>query len=400
MNICDQTSCTGCGVCTNICPVSAVSMNIGQNGFVFPVIDNDLCVKCGKCIKTCPANQIVYTDINIKETYAAWNKNKRVRKRSSSGGIFSLLAESILDQSGIVAGVAMQNMEAKHITVTTKQELYALNGSKYVQSNTGVIYKTIKKYLEDDKIVLFSGTPCQVHALKLFLGKEYANLFLVDVVCHGVPNQQILRKHLEEVSGDHKASDIKFRYKDPFWDFSYVKIEYLDHSVPYQKLTVDDDYFHLFNLGYSIRNSCHACHYANTYRQGDITLADFWGYRAHNFSMNNYFGGISLILVNNDKGKRMLNAIKTKVKIEAASLDDAKRGNKCLTESFSLPDQVLKNFWNDYNSGMSLSDLSEKFCPEKFKRPDHLRERHFRARYAWIKVVIRGFKRNEREQSS
>lgn len=388
MEICNLKSCTGCGMCSNVCPVNAITMQNGENDFIFPVIDEKACIKCAQCIKKCPANQSIGNDTNIKYTYAAWNKNKGVRKRSSSGGVFSVLAEKILKEGGIVAGVALQNLEAKHIIVTSLSELSALNGSKYVQSNTGEIYRQVKKYLELHKKVLFSGTPCQIHALKQYLGKDYDDLYLIDVICHGVPHQTMLNKHIKEVSGEKKAEEIKFRYKDPYWDFPYVRIDYKAGGKPYQQLTVDDDYYHLFNIGFSIRNSCHECNYASTHRQGDITLADYWGYRAHNFKMCNYLGGISLILVNNDKGAAMLDSVKSELKIESASLEDAKRGQKCLSEPFRLPDKALEVFWKDYNSGMPISELSKRHSPNKFIRPKQMWLKHFKLKYYWIKKLL------------
>lgn len=392
MEICNLTSCTGCGMCYNLCPVGAITMQNGMNDFLFPKIDESVCIKCHQCVNKCPANQPIELQETVQNTYAAWNKDIVVRKQSSSGGVFSVLAKHILSNNGLVVGVAMQGIEAKHIVVSKLSELSLLNGSKYVQSDTGEIYKIVKEFLEKGKTVLFSGTPCQVHAIKQFLGKEYDNFLGVDVVCHGVPSLTMLQKHLKEIGGERKTKSIKFRYKDPYWDYSYVRVEYEDDGETYQRLTVDDDYFHLFNIGFSIRQSCHECHYTSTHRQGDITLADFWGYRAHNFIMNNYFSGISLILVNSEKGKKLISSIKSKLQIEISSLENAKRGNKCLVEPFKLPDDVLNQFWIDYNNGLSVLELSKKHYPKKFVRPKFLLLRHIYAKYSWIVKNARGKK--------
>lgn len=384
MEICNLTSCTGCGMCFNLCPVGAITMQEGENDFVFPIIHDSVCIKCNQCVKKCPANQSVETQENVKFTYAAWNKDKTVRKRSSSGGVFSAFAKQIIIDNGIVVGVAMQELEAKHIIVSDLSELVSLNGSKYVQSETGNIYKKVKEYLEKGKKVLFSGSPCQIHAIKQFLGKDYDNLFLIDVICHGVPSKKMLHKHLKEVAAERKVKDIKFRYKDPYWDYSFVRIIFDDKGKPYQRLTVDDDYFHLFNIGFSIRQSCHECHYTSTHRQGDITLADYWGYRAHNFKMSNYLNGISLLLVNSKKGEKMLDAIKHELLIELGVLENAKLGNKSLSEPYRLPDDKLAAFWYDYNNGMSISELSKKHYPKKFSRPSHMWLRHMKQKYFWI----------------
>ena len=392
MEICTHASCTGCGMCSNICPVNVITMAKGENDFIFPKIDAIACIKCNKCAKTCPANQVIDRTINVKSAYAAWNKNSVVRKNSTSGGVFSVLANQILEEGGAVIGVALQDLEARHIIITKKSELLALNGSKYVQSNTGDIYKQVRERLKSGKKVLFSGTTCQVHAIKQFLGEEYENLICIDIICHGVPSLTMFHKHIAEVSGNHKVKDIKFRYKDPYWDYSYVKMEYVDGAPPYQQLTVDDDYFHLFNTSFSIRKSCHECHYANTHRQGDITLADFWGYKAHNLKMNNYFDGISLILVNSNRGKALLEVVSSELQIELASLEDAKCGQKCLSEPFRLPDEELEAFWKDYRKGMTIHKLSKKHCPNKFVRPDFLWLRHLKAKYIWVVRKLLGVK--------
>ena len=195
--ICEQNKCTGCGMCTNICPEQAIKLKEGLHGFVFPIIDESLCINCGLCEIKCPSNLEKQCRSTVQEVYAAWNHDKKVRKESSSGGIFTLIAEKLLEEGGVVAGVAWdEQFHPHHVMCDNVNDLEKLRGSKYSQSNTGDIYRIIKHELSTGRKVLFSGTPCQNAALKSYLGKDYYNLFMVDLVCHGVPSNKILDDYL------------------------------------------------------------------------------------------------------------------------------------------------------------------------------------------------------------
>lgn len=367
--ICDIEKCTGCGLCANICPVNAVVMQETINDFIYPVINSELCINCHLCEKNCPANSDCLDANSSPDVYAAWNKNKVVRRNSSSGGVFTVFSEYVLEMGGVVVGVRWSDsMEAEHCIIDKPEELYKLQGSKYVQSNTNDIYKRVQSILDNGRYVLFSGTPCQNHALKRFLRKEYSNLYMIDIVCHGVPSQKMLDRHLAEIdTQSSKINDIRFRFKDPYWDYSFVKIVYDDHA--YKELTIDDNYFNLFNMGFSIRESCHNCKYTSTNRYGDITLADFWGYRATSSKMRDFQKGVSLLLVNNEKGKGFLDKIKDKLVIEDASISRAVRGNNCLSQPFKVPEAQKEEFWIDYNKGCSVEDLEKKYVGHPYELP-------------------------------
>ena len=352
------------------------------NGFVFPIIDTSLCIDCGLCKAKCPSNKEKETATNVIKTYASWNKDLKVRKKSTSGGIFTVFAEKILNDGGVVAGVAWnEEFVPEHVLIDNVDELNKLQGSKYSQSNTKIIYKQIKEALDTGKNVLFSGTPCQNAALKIYLGQDYYNLLTVDLVCHGVPSNKMLRDYYNLFN--RKITNVRLRHKDPYWDYCYVRIDF-ENGKPYQELTINDDYYNLFNIGYSLRESCHDCLYASTHRQADITLADFWGYTAHNFKTINYNHGTSLILSNSEKGQRFIDSIKDEVFIEEASLEKAKKGNKCLYESFKLNRETLEAFWNDYNNGMNIHNLNEKYCAHTFTLPKHQWLRRLYYKYKWI----------------
>lgn len=369
-------------MCSNLCPVNAISMAIGKHDFIFPKIDDSVCIKCNQCVTKCPANQPIEMHENVKHTYAAWNKDKKIRRNSTSGGVFSALAEYIIENGGVVVGVAIHGAHAEHIAVENKKDLHKLYRSKYVQSNTGGIYTQIKRYLQSGRVVLFSGTPCQNHALRQFIG-DSESLFQVDIICHGVPSEKMLEKQFREMGTSNPVKNVTFRYKNPYWDYFHMKYDLSDGSEV-KVLGVNDEYFHLFNIGDSIRSSCHECHYTSTYRQGDITLADFWGYSSNSLKMSRFYQGLSLVLVNTPKGEELFDKIKQRLVYEASSLEIAKRGNQCLSKPFKIDEDILDSFWKDYEAGMSLPELSKKYAPNKYKRPNLLWLRHIKNQYKWM----------------
>lgn len=386
MEICNIKKCTGCGMCSNICSTNAISLIRMHNDFYYPTIDEKKCINCKLCIQKCPVNIEKRNITNIKKVIAGWNKDRYVRKISSSGGIFSLLAKEIIKNNGVVIGASWdENFKLEHCVIDKIEDIKKLRGSKYVQSNTGDIYKKIKIILETGKKVLFSGTPCQNHALKQFLNKEYENLYQIDLVCHGVPSQEMLKRHLREINPQNKKiEEINFRYKDPYWDYSYVYVKFSDGDF-YQKLTIDDAYFNLFNIGYSLRDSCNQCNYTSIYRYSDITLADFWDYSPKSFKMRDYQKGISLILLNSIKGEEIFKMIKQNLNYKEDSLINAKNGNKALREPFIVPEEKKKLFWKAYCEGMSINELELRFTGHPFRLPKLLGLRRLKNRLKWVK---------------
>ncbi|MEA4964566.1 MAG: Coenzyme F420 hydrogenase/dehydrogenase, beta subunit C-terminal domain [Oscillospiraceae bacterium] len=386
MKICDKQACTGCGMCTNICAKQAISMVRGEHGFLFPYIDQAKCVSCGLCQKKCPANNAISAESSIQKVYAAWNKDRDVRAKSTSGGIFSLLAHAILEAGGVVVGVRWTDtFQAEHCMIDSEDGLELLYGSKYVQSNTGDIYKKVKQALESGKKVLFSGTPCQNNALRSFLGKPYDALYQIDLICHGVPSNEMLQRYLRERddTGAKSISNVRLRHKKPYWDYCNVTVDFTDGSR-YSKPTVEDSFFTLFNIGFSLRTGCRHCQYANQNRRGDITLADFWGFLPHNFKMRNYNGGVSCVLINSDKGQAFFDGIRENVVCEEGTVEQAKNSNKALSEPFSPPQDSVDSFWTDYENGMLIEALCKKHIPHPFTLPNYLWLRRMKRKYEWV----------------
>lgn len=298
-----KDSCTGCFACSNVCPVHAIDMPENEEGFYFPRVDYQKCVNCGLCDKSCPVlSPGVKTQ--MRKAYYGYSLDDNVRKTSSSGGVFSLLSFATTDRGGVVYGASFNYKPILRLECHSTREvsLDELKRSKYVQSYIGEAFTQIKYDLEKGIKVLFCGTPCQVDGLVSFLKKDYSNLITVDFVCHGVPSAHMLREHLKMLNMKN-VKLINFRPKNKSWVDDLV-IEY-GKGQKYTNYWRNDEYFWLFQSYRSIRRSCYNCRYCNGNRASDITLADFWGYKAYNPSIYDS-RGVSLVLVNTERGMKCI----------------------------------------------------------------------------------------------
>lgn len=299
-------SCTGCFACQNSCPVDAISLPENEEGFYFPVVDTDKCINCCLCDKICPAiNEPEYH--HMQHAYYGWSKDDTLRKKSSSGGAFGLLSRQIIAQGGKVYGAAFRYEPQVRLECLSSDDvqLDELQKSKYVQNYIGDAYRKILADLKDGKKVLFCGTPCEVVGLKNYLRKDYDNLICVDFICHGVPSMSMLRDHLK-YKGIENVRSIDFRPKNRVWVDDIV-IKYKKNTT-YTNCWWNDEYYKNFQNFCNIRRSCYNCRYCNGNRLADITLADFWGYKAFNPKIFDP-KGISLILANTALGKQLMDAL-------------------------------------------------------------------------------------------
>lgn len=293
------------------------------------------------------------------EVYAA-KYNKPVRMESSSGGIFSVMAENIIDNGGIVYGIAMSEdcYSAEVIRVTDRIDLKKILGSKYLQANAGDIFKAVKRDLTDGYQVLFSGTGCQINGLKLFLGKNYPNLLCVDVICHGVPSPKLWKKYIGSLENKYgKIQSVNFRHKKNGWNnFGLMK------NQKYHSKDIDS-YMQLFLNNYCLRPSCYECA-AKSLKLADISLADFWGIRevVPNFDDDK---GVSLVIVRTEKGHEIFDKVSKRIEYIEVEYEDGVKKNPAEYKSTKKP-ELRDTFFADMNR-MNYKMLVAKYIPFKKK---------------------------------
>lgn len=279
IEITDKKKCSGCSACQQICPRQCITMKRDAEGFLYPDVEKRLCIECNLCQKICPIENKPEMSRKGTEAYVAISTNNGVRTESSSGGIFSLAAEWVLNHGGIVFGAAFdENFGVHHIKVSSIAELKAIRGSKYLQSRIEDTYHEAKKYLDSGSYVLFSGTGCQIAGLKSYLRKEYENLYTIDVLCHGVPSPAVWKRYLREQEQNYESSatEVSFRNKSHGWKNYCVKIKFANGKT-YEQTFTDDVFMKLFLSDICLRPSCHDCRFKEFPRVSDLTLGDCWG---------------------------------------------------------------------------------------------------------------------------
>lgn len=349
INIQDKRKCCGCTACASVCSHQCITMVEDAEGFKYPQVDAEKCVNCGLCEKVCPMLH-PESDNEVRNVIGAKHKDAVVRKDSSSGGAFSLLAEEFISNGGVVVGCAMdENLQAKHIICTNKKDIVRLRSSKYVQSNMDGVYPQVRKMLREGRKVLFSGTPCQVAGLRRFLIKPFDNLYFIDILCHGVPSPKLFREYKEMMEAKYKAKAnfVSYRCKKKEWKRLYIDLQF-QNGKEYFKSATFDPYMQLFLGNGSQRNACFHCPFTTTHRQGDISLGDFWGIGRNHPELDDD-KGISMILVNSDKGSEMFERIKTNTVCFDSTLDQAIAGNKVLVENITGEDK-RNSFYATYVS--------------------------------------------------
>ncbi len=318
----EKKDCNGCGICSLKCPKKAIKMIEDSEGFLYPIIDKEKCINCGICKKNC-------TNYNLKKTesecYAAYNINEEERKKSTSGGIFFSLAKYTIKNNGVVFGVCFDdNFNVKHDCAETIEECKKFMGSKYVKSDLNNSFKRVKDYLKSNKPVLFTGTPCQCNALRMFLGKDDDNLITCEIICHSNPSPKIYNLYKKYIERKYRSRIVsfEFRSKENGWknEMPIIKLEN-------GKIIKDFTYFKAFGRELINRPSCHNCKFSGVNRLSDFTIGDMWGIDKLDLKLKDDNSGISLLCVNTKNGKRILNSLSKELYLEKVGIADAFKYN-------------------------------------------------------------------------
>ncbi len=353
--------CCGCGACELTCPRNCITMVSDEEGFEYPQIDKNRCVNCGLCKNVCPVINHKYSD-EKPQCFASYSKDSCVRINSSSGGVFTELASQIIKNGGVVCGAMFdENFNLAHSFADTIEGIDRLRGSKYIQSKTTKAFEETKKLLDKGKMVLFSGTPCQIQGLLNFLKKPYDNLITQDIICHGVPSEKLWRAYCQSINAS-VPTYASFRDKKYGWrNYSYI-IKFNDKSV-YCRMHNDDAYSNLFLKNLSLRPSCYLCAFKGERSASDLTIGDFWGVEEVLPDID-YKNGVSLVVVNTPKGEELFSAVKHRLCCEHVDLDKALHFNIAKLKSASRP-QDREYIYKDLNNN-GFDFVRKKYLKEHF----------------------------------
>lgn len=371
IEILDKKLCSGCSACANICPKQCIKMLKDSCGFYYPFVDKTICIDCNLCNKVCPiidrSKLVASIPISVN---AAWSKDEELRYSSTSGGIFSELANQVILEGGCVVGAAYgKDNTIEHQIVNDLNGVQRLKQSKYAQSDMNTVYKCIKSILPK-QTVLFSGAPCQVGGLKAFLGKEIPNLITIDFICRGVNSPKAYKYWLQELEfkKSAKVERVWFKYKEDGWKNSprCTRLDFSNGETIIQKGEEN-----LFMLGYLgpnlyIRPSCGDCRFKGDRRYSDITVGDFWGI---DMSLDDD-GGTSLLQINTNKGIQLVNSIRKKINIYECTSEDIRRGNICMDNSVKInakSEEFLQKLGGDIPFSKLVEKYSKKTIIERIK---------------------------------
>lgn len=326
----NKEHCCGCRSCEYACGKNAIKMEKDNEGFIYPVVDEELCVYCGICNQVCPYETTTKKK-TPKEVLATQNKNRSILRDSSSGGVFRALAEYVIKNDGYVVGCVFDEQNKAKLVVSNKLNMIQqMQGSKYVFSDTNDTFKEIKHLLRNNKLVLFTGSPCQCYALKCYLHNDYDHLIVADFLCHGMPSQLVLDKYINHLSKKDKVgiNSIKFRDKQHIdWGLCF---SYMGKKHRY-KVGDTDPYLYGFTKGFFNRKNCYSCKFKGIERVSDFTFCDFWGIERLNLHLNfKIKNGVSALMVNTDKAVKIRKELENSLSFFESSVNDVSLENKSL----------------------------------------------------------------------
>lgn len=305
----EKEICCGCGACADCCGTSAIKMVQDKEGFFYPRIDKSKCTGCGRCEQVCPVSKPMAADC-ANQYFGMRAKEEEIRYSSSSGGIFSILAQYVLERQGSVYGAGYdENMKVTHQEVRSLVELETIKRTKYVQSNLNGIYKKIQQQLKQGQWVLFCGTPCQAQALRLFLNQSYEKLILMDLICYGVPSPGIWQNYVKYLEHRHSGTMEDFSFRDKRnGDHGHMR-SFMINDCEYVESLFSDAYCNMYFGNYILRPSCHACQFCTADRNSDFTIGDFWGMEHVRPDLDDGMG-TSLVILHTDRARKIWDEIK------------------------------------------------------------------------------------------
>lgn len=357
-----KENCCGCSACESICAHDAIQMIKDDKGFFYPSIDKKKCIDCHRCEYVCPLRHTIPENKSSQLVFAAVNKNRQILLDSSSGGAFYQIAKYVIDKNGVVFGAANEGIVIKHKAAATEDKLRAIMRSKYVQSDTRDCYKSVLKYLNGGIYVLFSGTPCQVAALKRFLKKDYENLITLDIFCHGVPSpglwEDYMLNRFPQLTSSICVERIAFRNTENGLGFR-IDIEYIDSE--FNKVVIkdecDDNSFYQLFLSHVYRPSCYSCKFRNIRSYADFTIGDCWNADVDHPQMNSV-NGISTIIVHTDKAYNIFEKVKDNFQLEVEEIEVIIARYKQYSKESIIASSSLSRKFLDHTICFKYLDLS------------------------------------------
>jgi coenzyme F420-reducing hydrogenase beta subunit len=373
INIKNKAECTGCAACVNVCPKECISMSVDSSGFSYPYVNLAECINCELCKNICPLIVNKEKDIsNLPSIFAAWSKNEDVRHSSTSGGIFSEIAIAKLRTGGKVVGASYNSKNmVNHKMIQQEKDVALLRQSKYIQSDIGLIYRSVKKELDTGVQIVFAGAPCQIAGLKSYLLKTYTNLLTVDFICRGVNSPKAYQYWLDELEKKFysRVNNVWFKYKKYGWKASPLCTRI---SFENGKTYVANAEKNTFMRGYLegnlyLRPCCSECRFKGEVRESDITLADFWSIPKELDDDH----GTSLIMINSKAGKQLFDEIENNIIYYPRNYEEISRGNVCFRESAKL-NPKSEEFLGKLGT-VKFSILIKEYCPVSIRKSIRIR---------------------------